>query len=335
MEINDKCSLCGGRIVNGRCAFCGMRDVDPAKRLTVSTKKSEKKQQYGGGRENKNQISANVQGKKKKTIEDTGKKVSAVISIAAAAVVLIPVLFELGKSILGSIQEPEITYSDMENGNDPYAFVTREIPAEGSEFSSLYDSGIYRCGIHIPEGEYEVELIEGEGTMYISDYENGIYDMTYFGDEPESGEVTGKSGVRIYNGAQIIIDTDIVLSFTTVNAQPFTGEIKENPETETIKLQAGSFTVGRGKIPEGMFDICFDVSGENMYSDINLFYPNGESYYFWLNNINVIQEGDPYNKGRIQNVVFSEGTSVQIADEGIWLEPSEGYYDVVFSEYPY
>ena len=47
---------------------------------------------------------------------------------------------------------------DLKTEQDPYSYVTREIPAEGSEESYTLSSGCYIVGVHIPEGIYQADM---------------------------------------------------------------------------------------------------------------------------------------------------------------------------------
>lgn len=345
--MTGKCTLCGGRIVNGRCESCGLSCV-------VSRREQLKKINTEKGEENISGLKADIKSsltkveaagkrsvtraKKKRTDNDTAaKKIIAAVSAGIAILVVVPPLFEVGKNMMDSVKNSGAFMMTEETGNDgydPYEFVTRAIPAEGSEYSGIFDSGVYRIGVHIPEGEYLVELVDGDGSMFVQDAENGIYEMTFFGESAEYDEVTEKAGILLYNGAQITIDTNAVLRFITSNAQTFAAQTAENPITEAVAINEGSYIVGEGDIPEGIFDICIDGINEYDYSNVHLRYPNGENYYFWLDYIPEETEWNEYDKGRIQNVILTEGTAVEVMDTGVRLEPSQGYYEVDFENYP-
>lgn len=345
--MTGKCTLCGGRIVGGRCEFCGLsysvsrreqlREINTEKKKeNISGLKADIKSSLGK-LETAGKIPGRKASKKRTVTDNTAKRIVAVVSAVIVILAVIPPLFEVGKNMVDSLGSSGAFMMTEETGvddYDPYKFVTRDIPAEGSEYSGIFDSGVYRIGVHIPEGEYLVELVEGDGSMFVQDAENGIYDMTFFGGNAEYDEVMEKNGVLLYSGAQITIDTNAVLRFTTSNAQSFISQTKENPIKEAVELEAGSYVVGAGDISEGIFDICIDGVNEYDYSDVHLLYPNGENYYFWLDYIPGETDWNKYDKGRIQNVVFSEGTSVEVMDTGVRLEPSQGCYEVDFKNYP-
>lgn len=345
--MTGKCTLCGGRIVNGRCEFCGLSCAvsrrEQLKKINIE-KKGENIPDLKADIKNSlakieaaGKTSGNRAKKKKTDTHNVAKKIIAVVSAGIVILAVVPPLFEVGKTMLDSLKNSGVftmTDETAVDDYDPYEFVTREIPAEGSEYSGIFDSGVYRIGVHIPEGEYLVELVDGDGSMFVQDAENGIYDMTFFGENAEYDELTEKAGILLYNGAQITIDTNAVLRFITSNAQTFAAQTAENPITETVAIKEGSYVVGEGDIPEGIFDICIDGINEYDYSNVHLLYPNGESYYFWLDYVPGESSWSEYDKGRIQNVVLTKGTAVEITDTGVRLEPAQGYYDVDFENYP-
>lgn len=222
-------------------------------------------------------------------------------------------------------------YSDY----DPYSYVTRDIPASGETYETVLGNGIYRIGVHIPEGIYQAELVEGNGGIEIVDGENSIYRYVSFGTEPEYDQVTEEGDLRLYNGGVLNVDSGVILRFTSENAQPLTQEIKENPLSEPVSLEAGTYTSGDGIIPEGIYDITALGKPEDDYgySSVTLTYPNGSSEYLWVDSSDYAPVTDEYTDTGAKNIVIPDGTEVSVEYGSVTLTPSEGYYDVDYTEY--
>lgn len=225
--------------------------------------------------------------------------------------------------------EPYVSWDSYDDGYDPYASVTREIPETGSAYETTIGSGIYQVGVHIPEGIYRVELAEAGGDLQITDTENFIYESIWFGEEAEYDEVTEAEDVRLYNGAQISISGGAVLTFVTSNAQPLIQESAANPLTEPVILDEGTYIVGDGVIPEGIYDVIPEASDGYISFDLELIYPNGSSDYLWSS-----QDGDS-SEGSIRNVILPAGTEITYSGDPVELVPSEGYFEVDYAEYPW
>ena len=214
------------------------------------------------------------------------------------------------------------------NDHDTYAYVTREIPEDGTSYENTLSDGFYQVGIHIPEGVYHVELAEESADLHITDTENIIYDSVWFGDEAEYDEVTEADDIRLYNGAEISITGGGSLIFTTDNAQPFTQETAANPLTESFILEEGVSIAGEN-IPEGIYDIILAEDDEYISFGLELLYPNEYSEYLWASN----SSGEP--EERIINVIIPDGTELTLDGGPIELVPSGGYFEADFADYPW
>ncbi len=278
--------------------------------------------------------------------QNSGASRSRAVIVIVILVILIciagPVLFQIGKSVIetGTVPDTDSWQSAVDslfsdddssldfNGYDPYDYVTREIPEDGTDYEVTLSDGFYQVGIHIPEGVYHVELAEESADLHIADTENIIYDSVWFGDETEYDEVTEADDIRLYNGAEISITGGGSLLFTTDNAQPFTQETAANPLTESFILEEGSSTAGE-YIPEGMYDILLAETDEYISFGLEISYPNELSEYLWASN----SSGEP--EERIRNVIIPAGTELTLDGGPVKLEPSEGYFEADLSDYPW
>lgn len=278
------------------------------------------------------------------------KKTVWIIWIVIIIIILsaiLPGLINTGSSVLNNVFVSDDsgssswndTYSDSGSDDgytyDPYGYVTREIPAEGDSYEVVLGNGIYKTGVHIPEGIYRAELTEGSGAMQIRDDENSIFYSVYFGTDEEYDEVTENNDIRLYNGSELEVDSSVILRFTTDNAQPLIQEPSPNPLTETVTLKEGTYTAGNGDLPEGIFDVsAIDISGAGTgYAAITLVYPDGTTSYLWTDNQSFTAAADDYTDSGVKNVVIPSGTEVSIEYGDTVFTPSKGYYDVDFSRY--
>ncbi len=264
--------------------------------------------------------------------------VVVVLFIMLAA--LIPALFQGGKAVLEGIFDGSgDTYADSvyeddtyDYDYDPYEFVTRQIPDEGSSYEALIGSGVYQIGVHIPEGTYRIELWGGSGSVMLDDYDNIIFEYDSFGGEEEYGEVMEKDDVRMYNGAQLTVDGGVVIRILTSNAQPLVQEITENPNQETIILEEGSYVSGEA-FSEGMYNICPE-NEEDLFLYVTVSYPNENTDYFYPE-INTYEAGgERYEENGVKNVIFPSGTQIEVEGGTVMLEPSAEYYKINYDNYP-
>ena len=291
--------------------------------------------------------------RKKQDVSSWQKKQNSGSSRSRAAIVIVilviiiciaaPVLFQIAKSAIetGSVPDTDSWQSAIDslfsddnnspldlNDHDTYAYVTREIPEDGTSYENTLSDGFYQVGIHIPEGVYHVELAEESADLHITDTENIIYDSVWFGDEAEYDEVTEADDIRLYNGAEISITGGGSLIFTTDNAQPFTQETAANPLTESFILEEGVSIAGEN-IPEGIYDIILAEDDEYISFGLELLYPNEYSEYLWASN----SSGEP--EERIINVIIPDGTELTLDGGPIELVPSGGYFEADFADYPW
>ena len=269
-----------------------------------------------------------------------------IIVLAVILITAVQLLSDSDGALFSSVFSPDgsdspdadYSYDDWDTGEytyDPYAYVTREIPADGETREVLLGNGIYKVGVHIPEGIYRAELAEGTGSLQIRDTENAIFYSVYFGTEEEYDEVTQSDDIRLYNGAELEIDSNVIVRLSTDNAQPLTQEPSANPLTEPVTVKEGTYIAGDGEIPEGIFDItAIDYTdGNSGYASITLVYPDGTSAYLWTDCASLALTTDGYTASGVKNVVIPEGTEISVEHGDVVFTPGEGYYDVDFAGY--
>lgn len=356
-----KCRLCGGKLSpDNRCTFCGLDNTvyerDEAhiqeqnrrtgQKKSASTAPSETsgsspKPAAASGRKKSSPTAAAPRDSGRKT-SSAGKtsrqrRIALLFILIIFLVAILPSLFR----VLASIPENLSFFSDTSSYDDdydydPYEYVTREIPENGENFGIILGSGCYQVGAHIPEGSYTVELAAGTGALHLEDPENIIYEYLYFGDDEEYDEITEASGLLLYNGAEITVDSGVVLKLATSNAQPLIYTATSNPVTESVVVSEGSVTIGSGSdpIPEGIYNICPSAANNSEYASVHVIYPNEYSSSFWIEHI--LYEGDitSYEENGAQNIILPAGTQLEVSGDPVELVPSDPCYDIDFENYP-
>ena len=367
----SRCRLCGGKLAGSRCTFCGLdntcydRDYTYQKALSRQRRVERKVENHTPARPaqaasapppRSPQPSAprsapaaaprpayrpsSVPSPKRR---NGAAKISVIIiiififvSVLASA---LPALEEAAGSLFSANTYSSL-YSDGYDWDDddwdPYGFVTREIPETGEAYETVIGPGIYQIGIHIPEGVYHAELLSGEGGVDITDNENSIYDYTYFGTDEEYDEVTGLDDIRLYSGAELNIDSSMLIRLSTENAQPLTEQPYAAETDGTYRLPEGEYTAGTDGLPEGIYDISVDTDPDEPYgyANIILLYPDGSSEYFWADSPESAVSIDGYSSAGVKNVVIPDGTEVSVEYGDILLTPGQGCYNVDYDSYP-
>ena len=371
--FKKKCSLCGGRLENNRCTLCGLDNsiyeqrrpvrqstMEPAHRVQTprpnpssasssGTKSASQKKQaqhmprQPGSIQPPRRIQVqNMQPQDKKS-KYSSRIVLLTIVITVSLIVLSFILsLQNGEDdhiwsdegYVWSDEYDTYDYSDY----DPYEYVTREIPETGETYETVLGNGIYRIGVHVPEGIYRAELSEGTGSIQIKDEENGIYHYVTFGTDTEYDQVTEEEDIRLYNGADLLVDSGVILRVVTENAQPPVQEIQENPLKEPVSLEAGNYTAGSDmtpQIPQGIYDITAldTLTDEYGYSSVTLTYPNGSSEYLWIDSSDYAPVTDEYTDISAKNIVITDGTEITVEYGSVTLMPGKGYYDVDYTQY--
>lgn len=347
--MRNRCQLCGGKLVNNICTECGLDNSKNDSNYTTNkyqcqdeplthvhmnnddayagkTMTKEQRQQIREERKAaKNERKASVQSPKV-------KKKHPILRIIKI-ILIVTILWNLAKGLFGFILTSinELRYDDdysyEENYEyDPYQNEQSMIPEEGESFSMGISTGYYKGGIHLPEGVYTVELVDGDGAFTLYDSDNYIsvyYSTSEFEDSTQE--------IRLHNGGIITVSGTAVFNATTENAQPLLA-VAENENTESYKLSSGKSLTGGVDIPVGSYDVIaknkygnFDYQFVDEYDEIR-----SDSWY-----LNVDGEYDPSS---FANLVIQDGMEISIPSESelvIELVPSltvstEGYDDYYY-----
>ena len=102
----------------------------------------------------------------KRQYSGTARSKAAIVIVILVILVCTagPVLFQIGKAVTETGSVPgadswqsavDSLFSDNDStldDYDPYEYVTREIPEDGTDYEVTLSNGFYQVGIHIPEG---------------------------------------------------------------------------------------------------------------------------------------------------------------------------------------
>ncbi len=349
MAKKSECYLCGGRLRDGYCPDCGLDNTKiHGKHYHLNEsyavesmngdfgKASEKcriKTRQEEGEENKSQNAGRYQFKSMKNAGNMGKigisaskKLKIAGAVAGLAVVVIGFVgeyaYDHGPLFPGQEeQEPVALY------HDPYEYVEQELAETGEHYEVELEQGEYLVGVHLPEGNYTAELLEGRGGLSVDDFENGIYLWQSFGTEEEYDEVEYMEDIRLYTGAHLEVNDTVRLRLTTENGQNESMESVENPLTESFTLKKDKTMVVGEEIPSGVYDLHVMFNWAALRCRI----PDDayeEGYYeksYWLGGEDW---GDTY-----RNVYLKEGTEITAEEDTLELTPSKETGSGDYSDY--
>ena len=250
----------------------------------------------------------------KKAGKGKGALIGTIVAIAMVAVPLISDIYEeVFETKTWGFEENSGYEEAAGEYYDPYSGVTRELLEEGEQYEITLEAGVYKGGVHIPEGSYYVEPDGNNGSVELEDVENNIY-VTYSFDREDESAVDSIEDFRIYKGGIITIEGRVSVYFRTENAQmELTWMPNPNTESKTLSDQ---FTAGVD-IPAGVYDVeCIEGFG---IFDYEIERNSGDFYYEGK----LIGAGDSMFAGSYKNIVLPEGTEVTIKDMTVTLTPSE------------
>lgn len=263
----QRCSLCGGKIVDNKCIECGLdntqNDEQYKNRINRSACDGEPMTHI-----HKEETPKKPQKQKKPKNRMRGFSFRVLYVIFIIIIVIFIAwsrIKELGyERILGSLNiggtyEDEL-YADAEEERDPYAHVKRELAKDGEAFKTVLQPGFYIVGLHIPEGAYVAKPAEGyEGYIQLWDAENEIYYFVEFGDY--EGAVWEQDDIRMYDGASLEVPTGMAVQLYSDNAQAAQMKMHgmDNPLVEEVLIHENA-TSGVDFEP-GVYDILYVPQG--------------------------------------------------------------------------
>lgn len=266
--------------------------------------------------------------------KSSGKKGTKMIASIVLVVLFIVVLFinEI-PSLVRAIQEFFLERNYMvADEEDPYTRTDAVLKEKGAFYENQLVEGEYVVGVHIPEGKYTIELMEGYGGMQVLDSEHSIYLYEFFSEEYEEGKdfITECEDVRLFAGATVkILSSGVCLRFSSENAQLNEMTGIKNPLTEQVHLKAEEKLTAGKDFEAGVYNLCYEGETEGEYGTFQ-----------WLVPGTVTEEarkerdaytGSVFVKDQLRelgglhccNIVLPEDTVVYAQGVGVRLVPSE------------
>ena len=336
--FGKRCSLCGGKLnSNGICTECGLdnnksdknyrinqsecdheplthvhydKNEKPVKQPKPNTPRQSWQESTTTYSENTGSTGRKKAGNKKKP----GRIISKVISV----IVILNLIFGIAQPLfdaifddgLGGYKENTEDYTR----NDPYEYVTKELPADGESVSFELTSGDYVVGVHIPEGNYQADVSYDYDTVQVDDWDSGLYLYEY------EGKTDGNylDDLRLYNGAIVHIFSQTTITLYSDNAQTDNVFYEDNPLAEQEPVTIKEDTIVESDLPAGVYDLTL-VSGEGSV-DVDIYTEDGES-----SETKNLYLGENCTDGQgYKNLVLPKNAQITL-DEGMELRltPSE------------
>lgn len=367
--FQKRCYLCGGKLLNGRCQECGLdnqKNTERNYRLNGSKVSGAVGLQMEGesdwqtrdierktARQNVvNEKAGNAKLKESQKVTSrpsasTGNSkmshaersfgslnrgqqkkrigIGVIIAIIVGVVGLVPNLTDYFHANIMSSTTEETANVYV------YEYATRELANTGEKFEAELQQGSYQVGVHIPEGEYTINLKSGSGSAYLQDYENSIYLSWYFGNDSEQDEILSFGGARLYEGAILEVSGNVLLSVVTENGQNAKMTSILNPLKERFLLRKGEQAVVGMDFPAGVYDF-HSVNG---WTGINYQVPLHTDYEDDLLNYRGVSRwlSDTELDSSYYNVVLPVGTEITADDADVEMVPSEKIKDEEYDSY--
>ena len=374
MAKKNECYLCGGKLRGGYCPDCGLDNTKIRKKhyhlnesYAVESMNGDESQasepcDHKAGqdtwdkssfdtekKDNKKDISRQGKGSPgqkysyqfaNKKFRNTGgnkaqrKLTSGRAKVGVTLFLLALFVIKVGKNYFdengrhfGGLGEPEYV--------GPYEYVERELSETGEHYETELGQGEYLVGVHLPEGSFTAELLDGRGGLSLEDMENGIYIWQAFGTQAEYDELQVLEDVRLYKGAHVTIKDAMLLRMTTENGQTEDMEFVENPMTESVSLEKDeTLEAGEGIVP-GVYDLHAVTSEEADWGTLRCRISDDayeDGYYevsYWLSGEEM---DDTY-----RNLYLKEDMEITAEDISFELTPSEvigtGDYEEYYQYY--
>lgn len=338
------CQLCGGKLRNGKCELCGWVnqsesdyllnksscDTKPLthvhKETVFDSHKTSTVSKAGTSSGNKSRQGAQTHPTRQYQIPKASfqprnvKKKGKGLSVLAVLIAVI----SLAPSIVGVVQETVgnlVGSSGSQQVEDNlYSYATRELADTGEKWSMEISPGIYRVGVDIPEGLYDLEAVGGQGGFTLNDEENFIYYYEYLTVNPERDEeFSGIDGLRLYKNASVQVNDGLVLKFSTDTGQTDQLESAPNPLTEEVLLPRETEEVAGMEFAAGVYDLTVRDSWTSFVYEIPV---EGEGQDLQYNSLFLDSSYTEDGVYTFRNVELPDGTRVCASDADVEMTPS-------------
>lgn len=220
----------------------------------------------------------------------------------------------------------------VEDESDPYAQTDAVLKEKGAFYENQLVQGEYVVGVHIPEGKYTIELMEGYGGMQVLDMEHNIYVYEFFSEKYEAGTdfITECEDVRLFAGATVkILSSGVRLRFSSENAQIEEMTGIKNPLTEQVHLKAGEKLRAGKDFEAGVYNLYYEGTKESEYGTFAWLVPGTvteearKEYDAYTEVVFVEDRLSEVGGLHCCNIVLPEDTVIYSKGVGVRLVPSE------------
>ena len=186
--------------------------------------------------------------------------------------------------------------------------------------------------MHIPEGKYTIELMEGYGGMQVLDMEHNIYIYEFFSEEYEAGtdSITECEDVRLFAGATVkILSPGVRLRFSSETAQLDEMTGMKNPLTEQVHLKAGEKLTAGKDFEAGVYNLYYAGTTERESGTFEWLVPDTvtekerKEYDAYTEVVFVEDRLSEVGGLHCCNIVLPEDTLIYAQGVGVRLVPSE------------
>jgi len=320
MGRRNRCSLCGERLDKSlRCTVCGLdntKNDDMYKHLInqndcqdepLSHVHEEPKINKNYGKvtytykKNSDTVRKSAKNSKKKG-STLGKIISAIIIFGS----IVPVITAIIGNVAFGVGREEA--------------IPEYILEDDFKFEYYLDPGFYEVGVHIPEGDYEVALIDdGYGWLDVYEFDGNTFvmkDCCSFDSEDDSRWI-----LTLEEEDFVVISSDNSLSLRT-SSDTYDMETGIDIGFEECYYIENS-AVAWQDFPQGVYDIYYEQESEDEWGQVNI-----KIYDAWGREI--MWESSLYFDGYIgenyfRNVPFTPGSQIIVEEglSGITLVPSD------------
>lgn len=362
----QKCSLCGGRVVNGRCEDCGL-PIPPEHTYTLRGESAHYHRVNGedvlhrvrpaGGRpkvdgydEEERTAHLHESGTDRhdaarptvRTVSSTeihaakrSKNAAAWIIIVVALFMILPILYvsmerRLFADAFVSLPDESAEEQSVEYSN-AYDDLRPLVPAEGTDWDGDLPAGMYVVGQDLPAGTYTIKCAEDDTSIEMQLVNDACGVEIYEDLSSYSAADSGRDDIPLPAGTVLFLTGNNALYFHSSNAQ--VGDLPTatapNPVTGGVE-----YTLSPDADPlyltvgEDIAPGVYDVActAGSGYFAFELLMENTRTTY-----CSAWLHGDDTYRDALHHIVLTDGTEVTIAnyqdmDYTVVLQPSETVY---------
>ncbi len=272
MAFGKRCSLCGGKLDSQlRCTECGLDNTknddmyhemlnknkcDGAPLTHVHEERENRAVRYTDNRKTVNPKQIRSASTEKKNA-NPASKVGKIIGVVIVLTWILPSVFGIIGSML-TRQQVESWLGENEIWSDSNDYI----------YEQYLEPGIYIVGEHVPEADYDIEIIAGTyGDLDIYEYngsELSLKDFYYF--DMEYDDQSCAEDVSLEAGDVLVISPGIEISIATGDDVSYELYMEDNSLTETYQLTSSA--IAGVDFAAGLYDIYYEPDNEDEYGTV-------------------------------------------------------------------